>query len=225
MGTHFTYRSLSACAYCRNTTVFLLLYNKYSQDTVKTMTMVYFSIVAVILIIVFAMKAYKILFRRLSFQSSFYCRDNKLTAYLFENCKALQQPFCPSAWLENKHMQTVIPSILRKWFQHGVTFERELITVEDGEHIALDWAILDGVVTSKTRASDLQLKDIIMILPGMTASAESFTSTCKVGIQHGFRVVVFNKRGHGGNKITKPLLKGFGDSSDLQSVLKIIKSK
>ena len=75
--------------------------------------------------------------------------------------------------------------------------------MKDGGTVALDWGS-DG----KTKI--YKNSPVLIVVPTLTGDANGLRFLCKTGNEEGFRVVVFNKRGHGGNKLTTPRLQTFG---------------
>lgn len=168
-------------------------------------------------------KIVRMLFKRVDINPVLYYVPNGHAEYILKKCESLTKPFSPPYWMKNRHLQTLLPSIIHMFRNHGIIFKREFICVDDGENVALDWAMLSNS-ESEHEKSDIQ-KNIILVLPGLMSDRRSFTGVCLTGIDNGFLVAVLNKRGHGGSRLTKPFLRGFGDGSDLHSVLKILKDR
>ena len=146
-----------------------------------------------------------------------YCqKSSDLSQYLLKNCKSLRKPFRPQLWLSNKHVQTVLTS-LTEHFYTSVKLDREYLTMDDGEQIAVDWVASD----TKNKPS----QDLLVILPGITGNPKGYLSLCKFGVQNNFHTLLISKRGHGGSRLTLPVLRGFGDGSDLQCALGIIRKR
>ncbi|KAF1782847.1 Alpha/Beta hydrolase fold [Phytophthora cactorum] len=74
--------------------------------------------------------------------------------------------------------------------QSPVNYKRDVLTFKDGGQASLDWAL-----------------------------DESMRSLCAEALAHGYRPVVFNKRGHGGLKLATPKLQAFGCVQDLQEAI------
>ena len=117
--------------------------------------------------------------------------------------------------MENPHAQTFVPVFLPK---PNVEFERELLNLEDGGVLAIDWP-LNGVEKLNSAST------IVFILPGLAGDANDFKFLSLYAISKGFRPVVFNKRGHGGCKIATPVLQRFGDPSDFKHVVNYVSKK
>ena len=80
--------------------------------------------------------------------------------------------------------------------------------------VALDWA-----TSSTGQDSDKSSNPVLIILPPLAGGRGSSSNICQIGTDYGFRCVVFNKRGHGGNSLLTPKYQSyFGDPSDLREV-------
>lgn len=140
---------------------------------------------------------------------------SSLSQYVIQKMKILREPFRPFLIARNHHLQTLLPHLLP---DAKFEFQRELVPLEDGGTIALDWGI--------SGLEKLDTDSPIMIgLPGMTADANSMSHLLKLATQNGFRIVVFNKRGLGHSPLTSPKLQSVGDPHDLRYVVKIIRHR
>jgi abhydrolase domain-containing protein 15 len=135
--------------------------------------------------------------------------DTPINRHLARHCSALHRPFCPPWFMENTHAQTIAAAYLP---QPPMAFRRELLKLEDGGVLAVDWAM--------TRIETLiPTSPVLFILTGLAGDARDFQHLCIIAIEKGFRPVVFNKRGHGGCKLSTPVLQRFGDPSDFKHVV------
>lgn len=102
----------------------------------------------------------------------------------------LQMKFWPTFWCVESRAQTVFASLLRQQVLPKLDYRREILTLEDGGEIALDWMENNCKPESP----------VILILPGLTGASQSEYIKCLVtaGNNIGARVVVFNNRGLGG---------------------------
>ena len=87
----------------------------------------------------------------------------------------------------------------------------------DGGTVALDW--LEGSAARSGRGHGA----IIVVLSTLTGGAQNVADFCTQASRAGHDVVVFVKRGHGGLKLTTPRLQAFGDTSDLQHCLQLLR--
>lgn len=118
---------------------------------------------------------------------------NKSTPYkkfLRANVPILAQKFWPTFWCVESRAQTVFASILRSQVVPRIIYRREILTLNDGGVVALDW--LDGSCSN--------LAPVVLILPGLTgeSQAEYIKFLVLAANQAGLRAVVFNNRGMGG---------------------------
>ncbi|RUS72639.1 hypothetical protein EGW08_019596, partial [Elysia chlorotica] len=142
-----------------------------------------------------------------------YFRDSSLNTYIIEKCRMHERTFSPSFWLTSRHLQTLLPIILPK---PEVTFDREYLQMRDKGVVALDWVVLPQ---SKVKRRSM----VIVIIPTLTGSACHVSAICHAAVSRGMRVVVFNRRGHGGALITTPRLQASSSSSNLRQVIKYIR--
>lgn len=146
---------------------------------------------------------------------SVYCKESSLANHLLKRCTLLKRPFKPSFWAPNGHMQTLLGSLLP-----GPTleFDREYLQLKDKGILALDW--VNTALFSVRRSSA-----IILVFPGVASTATSVSNFCDVASKKGYRVVVFNRRGHGNSAMTTTKMPGFGDPSDSRHVVEYIHQK
>jgi predicted alpha/beta-fold hydrolase len=61
---------------------------------------------------------------------------------ILAECPSLTQPYKVAPWLTNPHVETIFAALFRR--TPAVKYERELLRMEDGGTVAVDW--LDGDV-------------------------------------------------------------------------------
>ena len=143
-----------------------------------------------------------------------YYKESDLTNYLLTRCKSLKVSFRPKRLISHCYTQT-----LMGYFRapvKDIIFTREYIQVDDRGIIALDW-----LQDSKIRKSC----PILIIVPRMTGDALSVSQICVWAARKGFRVVVFNRRGHGSSYLATPKLTSPGDPNDVKQALEYISLK
>ncbi len=136
-----------------------------------------------------------------------------LVQYVLQRVKRLTETFSPLLLARSGHLQTCLPSILGREI---VEFQRQLLPLDDGGTIALDW----GIPGSDKLRND---SPVLLALPGLTSDCKSMAFLCQYAGNNGFRTVVFNKRGLGNSPLTTPRFLGFGDPTDLREVVKYIR--
>ena len=156
-------------------------------------------------------------------------KDALISKRLVEKCKTtLQSVFYPCPYVWNRHLVLIpfmVKGFLTKVIWPSVKWERELITLLDGEKIVLDWAISDeGQHTSEgTEASDHDTP-IVMIHHGAYCNSRDFPGQDYVhtALKRGWIVCALNRRGHGGRNVpmTKARWNFFGSTSDVAYIAK-----
>eukprot|EP00045_Choanoeca_perplexa_P006864 m.59771 g.59771 ORF g.59771 m.59771 type:complete len:436 (-) comp13823_c0_seq6:40-1347(-) len=113
---------------------------------------------------------------------------------------------------------TTVPFFLRKTSYHP-KYKRELVLLDDGGTVSLDWAQL-GLTQDETAP-------VVLIQHGLAGSSNSFyvIHLVKECLQHGWRPVVMNARGCGGTKLTTP--EGFhaDRTDDFEACLAMIRRR
>ena len=112
----------------------------------------------------------------------------------------------PPAYLFNGHLETIVPSLLRK--VAGVDYVREKIHTPDGDFLNLDWSKVDG-------------EKLLILSHGLEGDSRRHYALGLVKIfnQHGIDVLVWNNRTCGGEINLKPILYHHGSSYDLDTVI------
>ncbi|MFN3996438.1 YheT family hydrolase [Algoriphagus sp.] len=119
----------------------------------------------------------------------------------------------PPRHLFNGHLETIVPSLLRK--VHGVLYQREKIETPDGDFLNLDW-------------SKAGSKKLLIVSHGLEGDSRRHYAMGLVKLfdQNEVDVVVWNNRTCGGEINLKPILYHHGASYDLNTVIEhIISSK
>lgn len=102
----------------------------------------------------------------------------------------LQSKFWPTFWCIESRAQTIFASVMREQLLPVLNYRRELLTLDDGGEIALDWR--------EDNCEDDS--PVILILPGLTGGSDAEYISCLMMAANniGARVCVFNNRGMGG---------------------------
>lgn len=113
----------------------------------------------------------------------------------------------PPRHLFNGHLETIVPSLLRK--VQGVTYQREKIDTPDGDFLNLDWSKVGG-------------EKLLIISHGLEGDSQRHyvMGLVKLFNQHDIDVVAWNNRTCGGEINSKPILYHHGASYDLDTVVK-----
>ncbi|KAJ0394894.1 hypothetical protein ATCC90586_009205 [Pythium insidiosum] len=136
---------------------------------------------------------------------------SKLNAFVAEGLQPALDRYKPT-WWTNGHVQILLTFLVP---QARLQYRRELLTLDDGGQAALDWAL-----ETETESSTLTPESpIALVLHGLTGCSMAMRSLCADALAHGYRPVVFNKRGHGGVKLATPKLQPFGCVRDLKQAI------
>jgi uncharacterized protein len=112
----------------------------------------------------------------------------------------------PPRYLYNGHLQTVIPSMLRK--VPGVTYERERLTLSDGDFVDLDW--VDG-------GNDR----LVILTHGLEGDSNRhyIRGTARLFAQHGYDALAWNCRSCSGEMNRAFRLYNHGEIGDFGEVI------
>ena len=124
-----------------------------------------------------------------------YVNPEGSIARIISKTKSLEQPYKPTWWLFNRHLQTIRGMRYRKSSNLLKTVRRELIIYPDGGTTALDW------FETMEMKNNTPILFIIHTYGGGTREPVS-NNMAEAGIKHGWRTVVFNNRCCSGAPIT-----------------------
>lgn len=112
----------------------------------------------------------------------------------------------PPAYLFNAHLETIVPSLLRKI--SGLEYSRERIDTPDGDFLNLDWSRVGG-------------EKLLILSHGLEGDSRRHYAMglAKLFNQQGVDVLVWNNRTCGGEMNLKPILYHHGSSYDLDTVV------
>ncbi|TAA46894.1 MULTISPECIES: hydrolase [Corallincola] len=118
-------------------------------------------------------------------------------------------PFNPPWWLKNPHLQTILPTLLRR--KKLVNTWRERWELEDGDFIDLDWL-------SRTTASK---QPIVVLLHGLEGSVNSpYAQGMLQAIKHqGWQGVLMHFRGCSGEPNRLPRAYHSGEIGDISALI------
>ncbi|XP_078449936.1 phospholipase ABHD3-like isoform X2 [Lampetra fluviatilis] len=140
--------------------------------------------------------------------------------FLDDHCPMVHEKFYPTFWCTDGRAQTVVRVLLKT--PVPVHYRNELIRTADGGHISLDWADNDA----SERHPDGATRPTLLLLPGLTGSSrESYMLyMVRTVLSMGYRCVVFNNRGFGGEALLTPRTFCAADTEDLEAVLDHVRS-
>ncbi|OGT60113.1 MAG: alpha/beta hydrolase [Gammaproteobacteria bacterium RIFCSPHIGHO2_12_FULL_45_12] len=123
-------------------------------------------------------------------------------------------PFKPAWWLRNSHLQTIWPVLCKRKIKN-MTLERERLDLPDGDFIDLDWM-------GKDRPGPL-----VLMLHGFEGSIDSHYAKATLSIlkQSGWRGVFMHFRGCSGEPNRLPRGYHSGETSDVATVVRMLRSR
>lgn len=140
----------------------------------------------------------KLLFHNNNIKSSecdVYHVKNKVNNEIITHLNSVKNGFNPLWFAQTGKAQTLIQSMSKfttppiEWYSY--TYRREILTLDDGANIALDW---------KEDVHMNEMTPVLVCLHGL--GGDSQTSYLKrftdIAVNKGYRTVVYNRRGHGG---------------------------
>ena len=139
---------------------------------------------------------------------------SNLAKFLLKNCPVISETYRPTIWCYGGRAQTVITNILKRCAP--IEYRRELVQLEDGGEIALDW--LDN---GSEKAENPATHPTVLILPGLAGTSRQTTILhfVKQFAQNGYRVVVMNDRGTAGVRLKTPKAFCVANTEDLKFVI------
>eukprot|EP00455_Lapot_gusevi_P045827 TRINITY_DN5920_c0_g1_i2.p1 TRINITY_DN5920_c0_g1~~TRINITY_DN5920_c0_g1_i2.p1 ORF type:complete len:555 (+),score=82.19 TRINITY_DN5920_c0_g1_i2:107-1771(+) len=128
-----------------------------------------------------------------------YHHESQFLEKVVSECPNLHKKFWPTFWLANGHLQTIYGGYSKSTVD--VTYKREIYEVKAPNekylhgYVALDWAQSSYELTEQTPT--------VVIIHGLAGgSQERYVKNVVFKmLQRGWRVVVFNARGCGGNSL------------------------
>ncbi len=163
-----------------------------------------FSVRGLLAVILLLVAAYLLNYRlRMCARLSLYYRPTVLSKYILENTPELtKKVYFPTIYLVSGHLHTLFTELTNRRVagRLGYGYRRELVKLDDGGQIALDWALLPP--ENVRRVPDNQLP-LIVIMAGLTGGCYNFYvgHIIRHAAKRGFRCVVLNKRGCAGTPL------------------------
>ncbi|KAJ2704181.1 hypothetical protein FB645_003485 [Coemansia sp. IMI 203386] len=143
---------------------------------------------------------------------------------LFTKCLSLTDPeiayMIPTVYLGTGILQTIYATMRVRLRDHtsDISYERELLTMEDGATVSLDW--YPGI---KPQSDGDEGKPIALVMSGVGGSSQEHHIRALVkslaGSQQGFRIAVVNHRGTAKTPITSPRPYDSGFTEDFRTAV------
>ncbi|XP_070781486.1 phospholipase ABHD3-like [Enoplosus armatus] len=139
--------------------------------------------------------------------------------FLHKHCPVVAERFSPTPWCWGGRLQTLVCALLKS--RPPVTYRNELIRTADGGQISLDW--VDNQASGTYPESST--RPTVLILPGLTGNSQQsyVLHAISQATRHGYRCVVFNNRGAGGEELLTPVTYCAANTSDLERVVHHVK--
>nr|XP_020445294.1 phospholipase ABHD3-like isoform X2 [Monopterus albus] len=140
-------------------------------------------------------------------------------AFLHKHCPVMAERFRPTPWCWGGRLQTLVGAFLKS--RPLVIYRNELIHTADGGQISLDW--VDNPDSAAYPESST--RPTVLILPGLTGNSRQpyvLHAVCQA-THCGYRCVVFNNRGVGGQELLTPVTYCAANTSDLEHVVQHVK--
>ncbi|KAM9354986.1 phospholipase ABHD3-like [Pholidichthys leucotaenia] len=140
-------------------------------------------------------------------------------AFLHKHVPVVAERFSPTPWCWGGRLQTLVCAFLKS--RPRVDYRNELIRTADGGQISLDW--VDN--QTSVRYPESSTRPTVLILPGITGNSRQtyVLHAISQATRHGYRCVVFNNRGLGGEELLTPVTYCAANSSDLERVVQHVK--
>ncbi|GAB9474710.1 hypothetical protein Gpo141_00011828 [Globisporangium polare] len=174
-----------------------------------------YTLVAVVALICVCMLAFK----SKNTHKRIVAGESKLNSFILAGLQPLLDRYTPT-WWTNGHIQIVLTFLVP---QASIKYRREVLQLRDGGHTSLDWAIESSGPASKHGKPLQEDSPIVVVMHGLTGCSDAMRSLCAEALFHGYRPVVFNKRGHGSMKLATPKLQEFACIQDLNQGIDRIK--
>ncbi|XP_054617931.1 phospholipase ABHD3-like isoform X2 [Dunckerocampus dactyliophorus] len=140
--------------------------------------------------------------------------------FLQQHCPVVMESFSPTPWCWGGRLQTVVSYFIKS--RPSVTYRNARIRTADGGQISLDW------VDNHTSAAypESSTRPTVLLLPGLTGNSQQpyVLHAIKQAMSHGYRCVVFNNRGFGGEELLTPKTFCAANTSDLEQVVLHVKT-
>uniref|UniRef100_A0A4W5RAZ3 Phospholipase ABHD3 n=2 Tax=Hucho hucho TaxID=62062 RepID=A0A4W5RAZ3_9TELE len=142
------------------------------------------------------------------------CSD-AFRVFLQRHCPVVAEPFSPTPWCWGGRLQTLVRVLIKSSPQ--VDYRNELIRTADGGQISLDW-VDNG---DSAAYPECYSRPTVLILPGLTGNSRQtyVLHAVSQATRRGYRCVVFNNRGFGGEELLTPVTFCAADTSDLERVV------
>jgi len=138
---------------------------------------------------------------------------------IIEKTNSLSQPqYVPTFWAANTWPNVILLMIKQRFdrkFRNN--FKRDTLTMPDGGTVSVDWPLQDDTLPDDA--------PIVIFLHTVTGSSSYTCHYTREAAARGWRSCVFNRRGHGGMRLTSPKFNLMGDAEDTVKMVDHVVSK
>lgn len=191
----------------------------YLQKAVDTLFSIRPLYLAVALLVAFA--AYYYFFK--SFKLTLYYQRTERNDYLYKNVSCFHRIYRPTFYLFTGMLQTVILEVFKVTAKKdcGVTYERELVKLDDGGQLSVDWPAppANFEITSAT--------PLLVVLSGMTGGRKDVyvAKLIRDAFARNCRPILLNQRGLSNTPLTTPKLYSGDMTDDIHRALQAVKRR
>ncbi|WP_455222036.1 hydrolase [Kaarinaea lacus] len=124
----------------------------------------------------------------------------------------IHSPFQPSWWLRNRHVQTILPFLLKT--NNNIPYKKQKLELPDGDFVDVFWCD-----TEKKPQHEVQ--PLVIVLHGMGGCFQShyIPGMVKALLSRGYRVAFLHARGCSGEPNRLPVTFHAADTSELQQLV------
>lgn len=152
-----------------------------------------------------------------------YCQSTERNDFICQNVAAFQRVYRPTFYLFAGVLQTVILELFKVLAKKdcGITYERELVKLEDGGQLSLDWPETPPSFELKKNTP------LLVILSGMTGGRKDVyvAKLIKDAFVRNCRPILLNQRGLSHTPLTSPKLYCGDMTDDVHRAMLAIKAK
>lgn len=157
----------------------------------------------------------------------YICKRPRLVAaghfrqFLESYCPVVKSDYRPTFWCVGGRLQTIVRVLLLS--RPPPTYRNEVISTADGGQISLDWTDNEGSAQFPESSS----RPTVLLLPGLTGNSHQsyILHLVQRARTDGYRCVVFNNRGFGGEELLTHRTFCASNTEDLSRVVEHVQSR